>query len=101
MSCPDCAAKDIEIFVRDRARQLDHIGMNELNARFAIQSALLAKAKEALLLASTDLAQDALEDPVGFEKRRIDGFVKLSVFANNKLKAALKLFDSPDAGEGE
>lgn len=50
---------------------------------------------DAALVVSTDLAQDCLEDPIGWHNRETEGWRRLSVSAANKLRDALAALASP------
>lgn len=46
--------------------------------------------RETLLAVSTDLAQDALEDPIGHAERRAGGFVRLAASQADAIQMALR-----------
>jgi hypothetical protein len=61
-----------------------------LLARNVADDALLYELHMAALVVSTDLAQDALEDPIGNHEREKDGWRRLSVAAATRLANALR-----------
>lgn len=59
---------------------------------FALDSVVaeLAKLRAAALVVTTDLVQDALEDPCGWNEREKAGYRRLAVAAGEKLNEALR-----------